>query len=564
MSARSGSGQRAANLLVDCLAAQETDRIFCVPGESYLAFLDALADTKIIDLVTCRHEGGAGFMALTDAKITGRPGVAVVSRGPGATNASIAMHMAQQDAVPVVLLIGQVARTDRGRGAFQEVDYAKFFSDMAKGIWEVNDPAKIPQTVVDAFSLAQKGTPGPVIISLPEDVLYEQVAGGPISGQTTQVVEPSDAEIDAVQRLMSDSVRPLIIAGGALNDEKSRDALRCAAETHQIPVALSFKHQDVLDNSHPSFSGYLGFKIPRGQVDALSEADLIIAVGTRLADATTQNYTLPRAPKPNQPLVHVYPDNELIGRVFETECGIAADPGAFLERLASSPSAPVSGRTEWRDALHKRATDLAVYVPRYAPDGVDFGAVVHALTKHATPDTVIVTDAGNFSSWVHRYWPWGRNTLLLGAAGGGMGMGVPGAVAAGLRFPGRQVLCFIGDGGALMTGNELATATHHDVAVKIFISNNGSYGTIRQHQEREFPGRDEGTGITQPDFAQWAESLGAKGLTIDKKSNIQDIVTHALEEKESVVVDVRSSLELISAYTTINEIHKRGLNQSHR
>jgi acetolactate synthase-1/2/3 large subunit len=548
------AGQRAADLLVDCLAAQGVDRIFCVPGESYLALLDALAGSASIDLVTCRHEGGAGFMALTDAKITGRPGVAAVSRGPGATNASIAVHMAEQDAVPMLLLIGQVARADRGRGAFQEVDYGSFFADMAKGVWEVGDPAEIPQTVADAFGLAQAGTPGPAIISLPEDMLHDTVAAEVVSRTPPEIAEPSDAEVVSVLKLLSGSVRPLVIAGGALRDGKSRDALRRAAEAHQLPVALSFKHQDVLDNAHPSFAGYLGFKIPRPQVDAMAEADLVIAVGTRLTDVTTQNYAFPLAPKPKQPLVHVYSDGDAIGRAYETDHAIAADPALFLERLAAAPSTQGNGRAEWRDALHKRAADLAAYVPRNAPDGVDFGAVVHALTKHTAPDAAIVTDAGNFSSWVHRHWPWGRQTLLLGAAGGAMGLGMPGAVAAGLRFSDRQVLCFVGDGGALMTGSELATAVRQNVPVKIFISNNASYGTIRQHQERDFPGRGESTGLTRPDFAKWAESLGARGLVIDTGTDIDKVIAEALETKDSVVVDVRSSLELISAYTTISEI----------
>jgi acetolactate synthase-1/2/3 large subunit len=547
--------QRAANLLAECLKIQGVDRIFCVPGESYLAFLDALVDAQTIELVTCRHEGGAGFMALTDAKITGRPGVVVVSRGPGATNASIAVHTAEQDAAPLVLLIGQIARADKGRGAFQEVDYGKMFSGIAKGVWEVNDPGKLPETIARAFNMAQSGTPGPVVVSLPEDMLHENVAADIVPAMPPAIAKPSNSDIEEVMSLLAKSSRPLVIAGGAVRYGQARDALRRAAETHELPVALSFKYQDVLDNDHASFAGYLGFKIPRPQVEALSEADLILAIGTRLTDVTTQNYQLPRAPVPSQPLVHVYPDPAVIGRVFQTACGLPVDPHAFLDLLASTPAAPLKERAEWRDGLHKRAMDLAVYEPRTAPDGIDFGALVHALAKRAEPDAVIVTDAGNFSSWVHRHWPWGRKSLMLGAVGGAMGMGVPGAVAAGLRFPQRQVLCFVGDGGALMTGNELATAVRHKVPVKIFVSNNGSYGTIRQHQEREYPDRGEGTSLTKPDFAKWAESLGAKGLSIDNESDIEDVVARALAEKGSVVVDVCSSVELISAYTTISKIH---------
>lgn len=550
--------RNAAILMVDCLAAQGVDRAFCVPGESYLPLLDALANSQAIDLVTCRHEGGAGFMALSDAKITGRPGVVIVSRGPGATNASIAVHTAEQDAAPLVLLIGQIARADKGRGAFQEVDYTSFFADMAKGVWEVNDPDALPETIARAFNVAQSGTPGPVVISLPEDMLQADSGADVIPAMPAAMAKPSASDIDAVMKLLAAASRPLMIAGGAIRDTDARDALRRAAEAHDLPVAVTFKHQDILDNSHGCFAGYLGFKIPRPQVDALAKADLIIAVGTRLTDVSTQNYMLPRAPKPDQPLVHVYPDPAVTGRVFQTTLGLPVDPHAFMELLAAQPPAPVEGRGDWRDGLHKSASDLAVYAPRNAPDGVDFGAVVHELAQHAEPDAVLVTDAGNFSSWVHRHWPWGRKSMLLGSVGGAMGMGMPGAVAAGLRYPGRQVLCFLGDGGVLMTGNELATALDREVSVKVFISNNASYGTIRQHQERDFPGRGAGTGLANPDFAKWAEAFGATGLTIENESDIGDVVSRALEVKGSVVVDVRSSLELISAYTTINKIREAG------
>lgn len=546
--------RNAAALMVDCLVAQGVDRAFCVPGESYLPLLDALANSQAIDLVTCRHESGAGFMALSDAKITGRPGVAIVSRGPGATNASISVHNAEQDAAPLVLFIGQIARIDKGRGAFQEVDYTSFFADMAKGVWEVNNPDTLPETIARAFNVAQSGTPGPVVISLPEDMLQADTAAQAIPAMPPAMAKPAATDIDAVMKLLATSSRPLVIAGGAIREAEARDALRRAAETHDLPVALTFKHQDVLDNSHAGFAGYLGFKIPRPQVDAMGKADLVIAIGSRLTDVSTQNYLMPRAPKPDQPLIHVYPDPAVIGRVFQTTLGLPVDPHAFLEMLADQPPNPVEGRRQWRDELHKSASDLAVYAPRNASDGVDFGAVVHELARHADPKAVIITDGGNFSSWVHRHWPWGPETKLIGSVGGAMGMGMPGAVAAGLRYPDRQVLCFIGDGGALMTGNELATALHRKVPVKIFISNNASYGTIRQHQERDFPGRGAGTALTNPDFAKWAEAFGATGLTIETESDIGDVVSRALEAKGSVVVDVRSSLELISAYTTINAI----------
>ena len=454
----------------------------------------------------------------------------------------------------MLLLVGQVARADLGRGAFQEVDYARFFADMAKGVWEITDAETLPGIVADAVALAQSGTPGPVVISLPEDMLGDDLEAVVPPAAATEPAPPSREQIGQVMGLLAASERPLVIAGGAINTPEARAALRNAADAHALPVATSFKHQDVFDNAHPGFCGYLGFKIPKPQVDALGKADLILAIGTRLTDATTQNYVLPRAPKPEQPLVHVYADADAMGQVFKTACPVPCDPHAFLTVFAAREATPPETRIGWRDGLHKRAADLARYTPRNAPDGVDFGAVVHALIPHATADTVIVTDAGNFSSWVHRHWPWGPETLLLGAAGGGMGLGMPGAVAAALRFPERQILTFLGDGGALMTGSELATATRQGVAVKVFIANNGSYGTIRQHQEREFPGHGFGTDLSQPDFAKWAEGLGAKGLVIDEGTDIDAVVAEALGEEKSVVVDVRSSVELISAYTSIGEI----------
>jgi acetolactate synthase-1/2/3 large subunit len=545
---------RAADLLVNCLRAHGVDRIFCVPGESYLALLDALYDAPDIHLVAARHEGGAGFMALADAKITGRPGVCAVSRGPGATNASIAIHMAEQDALPLIVLIGQVARADRGRGAFQEIDYARAFGAIAKGVWEVREPAQLPEVLAQAFQAACRDTPGPAVIALPEDMLSDATTAEVVAPLPLARAEPSEAQIDEVLALLANSARPLVIAGGRVGEPAGRIALQAAAEAHDLAVALTFKRQDVFANDHPNFAGYLGFKIPPAQVEAMAEADLILAVGARLNDVSTQGYRLPRAPRPDQPLVHVHPDAAKIGAVYETALGLAVDPVAFLEALAARPGAPAPARRAWRTALNERARALAAYTPVETTDGVDFGAVVQALAEKAEPDGVIITDAGNFGSWVHRHWPWRPSNLLLGLIGGAMGFGVPGAVAAALRLPGRQVLSFIGDGGMLMTGGELATAVHEGVALKLFVSNNASYATIRLHQERDYPHRVSGTELANPDFAAWARAFGATGIVVEREADIEAAVAAALAAKGSVVVDVRSSLEAISAYTTLAKL----------
>ncbi len=544
----------AAALLVDCLRKQGVDRLFCVPGESYLALLDALHDAPDIHLVTCRHEGGAGFMAVADAKITGKPGLCAVSRGPGASNAAIAIHTAEQDAVPLVVLVGQVARSERGRGAFQEVDYAKTFADMAKGVWEVNEAERLPEVIARAFHVAQSDTPGAVVVSLPEDMLGDAATAKPVPPLPVAKAAPAAGDIDAVMAHLADAERPLLIAGGRVGDDAGRAALLRAAEAHDLPVVPSFKRQDIFANDHPNFGGYLGFKIPRPQVEALAEADLILAVGTRLTDVTTQNYRLPRAPLPDQPLLHVYPDPAKIGAVFKTALGLPVDPIAFLEALAERNAPAPPGRAAWRQALHERALRLAVYEPLAMADGVNFGALAHALARQAGPDAVIVMDAGNFSSWVHRHWPWQPTNLIVGTVGGAMGLGIPGAVAAGLRLPGRQILAFVGDGGMLMTGGELATAMGEGVPIKVFLSNNRSYGTIRLHQERDYPRRVIGTELANPDFAALAQAYGATGLRVDDEAEIEEAVAAALAAEGPVLVEVRASLEAISAYTTIEAL----------
>jgi acetolactate synthase-1/2/3 large subunit len=552
--------RRAAELLVDCLRRQGADRIFCVPGESYLTLLDALHDAPDVQVVTCRHEGGAGFMAVADAKITGRPGLCAVSRGPGGSNAAIAIHTAEQDAVPLVVLIGQVARRDRGRGAFQEVDYGRIFADMAKGVWEVSDAGQLPEVVARAFHAAVSDTPGPVVLALPEDMLSDMTAAEVVPRLPVAMAEPGHKDLEAVLELLVDAERPLVIAGGRLGAPAGRSALLKAAEAHGLAVALSFKRQDHFPNDHPNFAGYLGFKVPLRLIEALSEADLILAVGTRLTDVTTQGYLLPRAPVPDQPLIHVYPDPARIGGVYRTTLGLPVDPAAFLELLAERPTPSSPTRRVWVGSLHRQARELAAYTPLATTDGVNFGAVVQAISRKAEPDAVIVMDAGNFSSWVHRHWPWQPANLILGTVGGAMGLGVPGAVAAALRLPDRQVLAFVGDGGMLMTGGELATAMQQGARLKVFLSNNRSYGTIRLHQERDYPRRVSATNLVNPDFAQLAQAFGATGIAVEREEEIEGAVARALAAEGTVIVEVRSSLEAISAYTTIELLHAAAAN----
>lgn len=532
--------------------------MFCVPGESYLALLDALYESDIIQTVICRHEGGAAMMAVADAKLTGRPGLMACSRGPGATNASVGVHLAQQDAVPLVVLVGQVARFERGRGAFQEVDYGQFFGGMAKMVREVSDAAQLPETIARAYHVACSGTPGPVVVVLPEDMLSDATDAAVVDPHKLHRIAPCAADIDHAVRLVADAARPLIIAGGGLDTAAGRTALAGLAQAGGIPVALSFKHQDIFDNSSPYYAGHLGFKIPRVLLDQLEKADLIVAIGTRLGDVPTQGYSFPKAPVPEQKLIHVWPDPGVPGRVFATTLGLACDPVAFSEglgaRLSGAPRAQNGG---WAGQTRAAADALSGYVPRDLSDGADFGAVALSLAKQAPKDTIVVTDSGNFSSWVHCVWPWDGTQRAIGAVGGAMGLAVPGTVAACLRHPGRTVIGFVGDGGVMMTGNELATAIALGVRPKIVVADNGTYGTIRLHQEKAYPGKVAGTDLVNPDFAAWAASFGARGLNITKDSDIDATVGDFLAHDGPAVLHVRASAEAISAFTTLTALRDR-------
>jgi acetolactate synthase-1/2/3 large subunit len=491
-------------------------------------------------------------MGVGDAKLTGRPGVTFVSRGPGATNASIAVHVAEQDAVPLVLFVGQVPRAEIGRRSFQEVDYAKTFADMAKAVYMIHDAARVPETVARAFVEAQAPTPGPVVVVLPEDMLEDRV--------DTPVIEPlrvpqagpaAVVDIEGIAALIAKAERPLVIAGGgALGTARGRRALLAASEAHALPVALSFKRQDYFPNMHPNYAGHLGFKIPKAAVERYLQADLMLAVGTRLGEATTQGYTLPASPVPRQPLVHVHDDPHQIGRNYTAAKALVADPVAVLEALAALPGKAPAARAQWIRTLNDPVAKAMPWTP--PADGLlDMGPVVAALASQLAGDAILLTDAGNFSGWLHRHFPFSGAHVLVGCVGGAMGIGMPAAVAAALRFPGRQVINFLGDGGALMTGGELATAVQYGAKVKTFISNNGSYGTIRMHQEIAYKGRVHGTELTNPDFAKWAESFGVLGLTIAAIEEAPGVVEQALGHDGPVVVDVRTAVEHITPFATI-------------
>ncbi|MFF0430633.1 thiamine pyrophosphate-dependent enzyme [Streptomyces sp. NPDC004327] len=555
----------AAATMVASLQGHGVDRVFCVAGESYLPILDSLYATQgredAVEVVTSRHEASAGFMALADARLTGRAGICLVSRGPGATNASIAVHAAWQEAAPLILIVGQVKRTRRSGEAFQELDCAGFFGGFSKATWVLNDPASAAALVARAFRVAESGTPGPVIIEVPEDVIGQPDPNG-IPSRRTPVSEtaPSAGDLAAVLALLATAERPLILAGEQLDTDEARLRLRQAADRHRIPVVTANKQQHLFDNRHPRYAGHLHNATQKPQLAAFQEADLVLAVGTRLDDTTTRGGAFPGAPVPAQPLVHVHGDPARLGAGRRTELGLACSPAAFLAALAGAPDDESAGRSAARDAareawserLHRIETDKAVWQGQDAPDGIVFGDVVAALDTCTQGEATVVVDSGTFTSWVYRYLRFTGTGRLLGVTSSPMGFGVPAGVAAALRAPGHPVVVVVGDGGFLMNGSELITAVEANLPLVVIVSDNSSYATIRLHQEREFPGRAIATDLRNPDFARLAEAYGALGISVTDPAAVEDALMTALKHDGPSLLHVRTSLAHTSPYRRID------------
>jgi acetolactate synthase I/II/III large subunit len=536
----------AAEIIVEFLAQQRVDRAFCVPGESYIALLDALHAHNRLDLVTCRSEGGAGFMAVADAKLTGRPGVALVSRGPGACNASIAVHTAEQDAVPLILLIGQVEKRDLRRNAFQEIDYANMFRGVAKWIAEATAADQVPELIARAYAVAMGGVPGPVVLSLPEDVLAEQCLAPMLPATLPRTPPPSPADVATLAEMLRAAERPIVLAGHGLdtpgfNGSDGRAALAAFAETWNLPVAVSFRRQDLFDNTHALYAGDLGLRNPDAQRAAFAEADLVLALGTRLTDITTQGWTWPA---PGQRLVHVCADPRFLGWLFPAELAINADARALLAALAAErPGAP-AGRAGWNAQLRALHVADCKVTQREMPDGVAFVEAAKLVEASIAPDAIVTLDAGTFGAPFYRKVAWKPGQRLLAPVSGAMGFGMPAAVAASLRHPGRQVIGCVGDGGALMTGGEFAVAVARGVPTKMLLSDNGSYASIRIHQERAHPGRVSGTTLVNPDFVAWAGAFRVPVTTVQDNSELPKLA-EALRAPGPGAIVVRTSLKAV-------------------
>ncbi|MBN8942910.1 MAG: acetolactate synthase [Rhizobiales bacterium] len=499
----------AGDIIVESLVAQGVDRVFCVPGESYLGLLDALHGRADIDTVVCRHESGAGFMALADARLTGRIGVACVSRGPGASNAAIAVHTAEQDGVPFILLVGQVAARDVRRTAFQEIDYGQMFGAIAKWTAEVTDPDRMAETMLRAIQVATSGQPGPVVIAVPEDVLTAETRLAPAPRQAAVKAAPDPEDLATLRRWLAEARRPLVIAGANFDRPGGREALRDFVDQWEVPAVVSFRNQDLMDNAHRLYAGDMGLANPPAQMALLRETDLLIVLGARLTDITTQGYTFPELVRPGMRLVHIYPDQAVIGTHFAADLAMACGAQSALAALGTPAAAVAEVRDHgWLTRL--KTEQQAIATPRRltVDDGVPFEDVVALIGRHLPENAIVTLDAGTFAAPAYRIIPFRPPQRLLAPISGAMGFGVPAAVAAALREPSRPVICMVGDGGFLMTGSELAVAIERRLPLKVIVSENRIYGSIRIHQERDYPGRVSGTGFANPDFELIGRAFG--------------------------------------------------------
>ena len=565
--------QMGGHLLVECLIAQGVTHAFGVPGESYLAVLDGFHRYQNqIQFVTCRQEGGAAFMADAQGRLTGRPGVCFVTRGPGATNASIGVHTAFQDSTPMVLFVGDVATNTRDREAFQEVDFCSFFGPstkgMAKRVERIDDAKRIPEYVARAFATAMNGRPGPVVLVLPEDMLTHEVSSRPLP-QLEPVQAWSDpGSLRQLREMLLQAQRPFVIAGGGGWTPQSAQALQRFAENWQLPVGNAFRFQDTFDNFHPLYAGDVGIGINPKLAQRIKDSDLIIAIGPRLGEMTTSGYTLLEVPKPKQKLVHIHASAEELNRVYHADLAICASMNAAarsLEVLTAPPSVPW---TDWAsqanaDYLANTLPQALAGLPADSAQGlVNMPEVISVLQRHLPADAVLTNGAGNFASWVHRYYKHhglskGFKTQLAPTVGA-MGYGVPAGIAAAV-LTGRVVFTIAGDGDFLMNGQELATATQHGAKSIVVLLNNGMYGTIRMHQERDFPTHNMGSHLNNPNFANLAKAYGYEGLRISKTEEFEPALMAALARNQGTLIEIMLDPEAITTRVTLSAITQNAL-----
>jgi acetolactate synthase-1/2/3 large subunit len=549
--------RNGGEVLVDQLLVNGVRHVFCVPGESYLAALDAFHDRDIA-VTVCRQEGGAVMMAEAHGKLTGRPGVAFVTRGPGATNGSPGLHIAKQDSSPMIMFVGQVAREMREREAFQELDYRAVFGSMVKWATEIDDPARIPEIVSRAFHVAMNGRPGPVVIALPEDMLMERIAVADALGAEQVETWPGLTDMSQLQKMLWAAERPVMLLGGSRWSEAACATVRRFAERFALPVVTTFRRLHLFDALHPCYAGDLGVGPNPKVLARIKAADLLLMVGGRLGEMPSQGYTLLDIPNPKTTFVHVHPDSGELGRVYKPALAINAAPTAFAAALEGlQPPNEIRWRAE-TDVAHE---DYLAWTeqPTKVPGPLNFGEIMVWLRGQLPPESIITNGAGNFSTWMHRFYRFSRFATLLGPTSGSMGYGVPAAVAAKRLYPDRPVLCVAGDGDFLMNGQEFATAVQYELPIIVVIHDNGMYGTIRAHQEREFPGRVIGTALRNPDFAAYARAFGGFGATVEKTEDFAAAFKAARASGKPAILHLKVDPEAISPSTSLTALREKSL-----
>jgi len=538
-------------ILVDQLLIHGVDMAFCVPGESYLALLDALYGVRDrIKLINARHEAGAANMAEAYGKLTGKPGIAMVTRGPGACHAAIGVHTARQDSTPMLLLVGQIGRGTRDREAFQEIDYRRMFAPIAKSVAEIDSAERIPEYLARAFHEATSGRPGPVVLSLPEDMLTDTATVA--DARPYVAVQPAAAPADMakLRDMLARAERPLMIVGGSGWSDEACAEIVAFAEKNGLPTACSFRRQDVFDNVSPCFAGDLSTSTAPTLVARAKAADLLLVVGTRLGEMTTQGYEIMEVPAPRQRFVHVYPDPDEIGRVFQPDLAIVSSAANFAAAAAAMQL--VDGKKKWsvwREAAHKEY--LASIEPPATSFPLDMGRAFAELRKRLPADFIVTLDAGNFTGWAQRFLTYRRPCRQLGPTSGAMAYSVPAATAAALARPDRLVIGCVGDGGFLMSGQEIGTAVQHGARPIILVFNNHMYGTIRMHQERDYPERVSGSDLATPDFVAYARAFGAHGERVERTEEFAPAFERAVQSGKAAVIELVTDPEQISTRTTI-------------
>ncbi|MBG0509835.1 thiamine pyrophosphate-binding protein [Agrobacterium sp. MOPV5] len=538
-------------LIVDALKANGVSRVSCVPGESYLAVLDALYESGI-ETVVCRQEGGAAMMADTWGRLTGEPGICMVTRGPGATNASAGLHIARQDSIPMILFIGQVQREAREREAFQEVEYRRAFTEFAKWVGEIDDARRIPEFVTRAFAVATSGRPGPVVLTLPEDMLVEEVEAPKAKPYTPVEAHPGPSQMAAFAKMLGEAKRPVFIIGGTRWSEESVAGFKAFAENNKLPVGCSFRRQMLFDHLSPSYAGDVGIGINPALAKEIKEADLVVLLGGRLSEMPSSGYTLLDIPYPSQKLVHIYPEAEELGRVYRPDLAICAAPDDFVAALSSlTLSANV-----WAD---RTAAMHAAYLtwstpPKTGPGAVQMGPIMDWIEANVPEDAIFTNGAGNYATWVHRFHRFRRYNTQSAPTSGSMGYGLPAAVAAKHLFPEREVVCFAGDGCFMMHGQEFITAVRYGLPIITVLVNNGTYGTIRMHQEREYPGRVSGTDLVNPDFNAFAKAYGGHGETVERTQDFAAAFERARASGKPAIIEVKLDAEAITPTRTLTQI----------